>query len=436
MRQLQAVGAGPQQIPVYKKLVALAVDKHQSPDDAIGYLHEILQLAPDEPDANARLLELLEKTERFNDLIDVLDRAGQPARAGGRHGGRDRAAGARRRRLGGEAQEPRSVDGDPGAHPRARSVERARAHVAGAHLRGGARPRQGARHPAEGDRAGRRRRPSAPSCTSASARSRPTPAAKRRASRTGCAPSTTIRRHLGALAALEKLARARGDWGRVADLLALRLEQTPEARAQAALRRAGRGVRRRSSSSRSAALPYLEALVKAVARRPRGRRAAGRSVLRGRPLRRGAAALSRPGRQAGQGRQVARPGAAEPAHRRHRREEGRRQAGAWSTTTPPSRSIRSTRRRWWRSAGSTWRPREWEKARRIYRSMLLQNLDPAAGVTQGRRLPRARRDPREAGRGAQGARHVRARPRARRPARRAQGGDRPRQAVVPQSRKS
>ncbi|MGZ3443348.1 MAG: hypothetical protein ACXVDD_27695, partial [Polyangia bacterium] len=62
VRQLQAVGSGPQQIPVYKKLVALAVDKNNAPDDAIGYLHEILQLQPDEPDANARMLQLLEKT--------------------------------------------------------------------------------------------------------------------------------------------------------------------------------------------------------------------------------------------------------------------------------------------------------------------------------------------------------------------------------------
>src|SRR6185437_12183996 len=83
VRQLQAVGSGPQQIPVYKKLVALAVDKHQSPDDAIGYLHEILQLQPDEPEANARLLELLEKTERYNDLIDVLtEHADRRAKAG------------------------------------------------------------------------------------------------------------------------------------------------------------------------------------------------------------------------------------------------------------------------------------------------------------------------------------------------------------------
>src|SRR5262249_12856037 len=72
VRQLQSVAAGPQQIPVYKKLVALAIDKHEAPDDAIGYLHEILQLAPEEPEANASLLELLEKTERYTDLIDVL----------------------------------------------------------------------------------------------------------------------------------------------------------------------------------------------------------------------------------------------------------------------------------------------------------------------------------------------------------------------------
>ncbi|HEY2747131.1 MAG TPA: hypothetical protein VGL86_21055, partial [Polyangia bacterium] len=63
VRKLQAVGGGPRQIPVYKKLVALAVDKHKSPDDAIGYLHEILQLDPEEAEANAKLLELLDKTE-------------------------------------------------------------------------------------------------------------------------------------------------------------------------------------------------------------------------------------------------------------------------------------------------------------------------------------------------------------------------------------
>src|SRR5262249_51530799 len=72
VRQLQTVGGGPQQIPVYKKLVTLAIDKHKSPDDALGHLHQILQLQPREPEANAQMLELLERTERFNDLIDVL----------------------------------------------------------------------------------------------------------------------------------------------------------------------------------------------------------------------------------------------------------------------------------------------------------------------------------------------------------------------------
>ena len=83
VRKLQAVGPGARQIPVYKKLVALAVDKHKSPDDAIGYLHEVLQIEPDEPEANAKLLELLDKTERYNDLIDVLtEHADRRAKAG------------------------------------------------------------------------------------------------------------------------------------------------------------------------------------------------------------------------------------------------------------------------------------------------------------------------------------------------------------------
>ena len=57
--------------------------------------------------------------------------------------------------------------------------------------------------------------------------------------------------HTGALTALEKLARARCDWSRVADLLALRLEQHARRRAQAALRRAGRGLRTEAEAARA-----------------------------------------------------------------------------------------------------------------------------------------------------------------------------------------
>src|SRR5262249_19524960 len=83
VRKLQAVGGGERQIPIYKKLVAPAVDKHKPADDPNGHLPEIPSIPQDRPEANAKMLELLEKTERFNDLIDVLtEHANRRAQAG------------------------------------------------------------------------------------------------------------------------------------------------------------------------------------------------------------------------------------------------------------------------------------------------------------------------------------------------------------------
>src|SRR5262249_27363330 len=83
VRKLQAVGGGERQIPIYKKLVAPAVDKHKPADDPNGHLPEIPSIPQDRPEANAKMLELLEKTERYNDLIDVLtEHANRRAQAG------------------------------------------------------------------------------------------------------------------------------------------------------------------------------------------------------------------------------------------------------------------------------------------------------------------------------------------------------------------
>jgi len=72
VRRLQAVGAGEPQIPVYLELADLAVEKQQSPEDAIGYLHEVLALRPTHPDAVDQLIELLDDTGKHHDLVDVL----------------------------------------------------------------------------------------------------------------------------------------------------------------------------------------------------------------------------------------------------------------------------------------------------------------------------------------------------------------------------
>jgi tetratricopeptide (TPR) repeat protein len=87
VRKLEAVGSGPAKIPVYRQLARLAVERHGSSDDAIGYLQEILNISPDEEGATNELLGLLEKTEKWHDLIEVLTaQADARAKAGDREG--------------------------------------------------------------------------------------------------------------------------------------------------------------------------------------------------------------------------------------------------------------------------------------------------------------------------------------------------------------
>jgi tetratricopeptide (TPR) repeat protein len=90
VRRLQAVGAGAGQIPVYLQLADLALStagKEASPEDAIGYLHEVLTLAPGHGQATERLLALLEENGKYHDLVDVLtqeaNRRGQAGDAAG-----------------------------------------------------------------------------------------------------------------------------------------------------------------------------------------------------------------------------------------------------------------------------------------------------------------------------------------------------------------
>jgi tetratricopeptide (TPR) repeat protein len=86
VRRLQAVGGGDAQIPVYLALAALAMEQ-KSPEDAIGYLHEILQLRPTHPEAVDKLLALLDETGKHHDLVDVLTtQANQRAQTGDTQG--------------------------------------------------------------------------------------------------------------------------------------------------------------------------------------------------------------------------------------------------------------------------------------------------------------------------------------------------------------
>src|SRR6185503_15509046 len=218
---------GPAQISVYRKLAALAVEKHHSPEDAIGYLHEILALAPDDPEASAELDALLERAGKYHDLIDVYtERANRRAQAGDADGEVAllvRAADLWEQKL--ESPESateileRILERDPSnvralsslarIYENARDLDKARATLAKA--------TELAETPAE--RAELHFR-----LGNIEADASNEEAGEPHWMRALDDDST----HAGALQALEKLARGRGDWSRVADLLALRLQQTAE----------------------------------------------------------------------------------------------------------------------------------------------------------------------------------------------------------------
>jgi tetratricopeptide (TPR) repeat protein len=378
VRQLQAQ-SGAAQIPVYRKLVALAVEKHKSPDDAIGYLHEILQLQPDEPEANAKMLELLEKTERFNDLIDVLtEHANRRAQAGDTAGEIAllvRAADVWEEKLKNpEASTEileRILERDPsnvralmslariyeGAH----DVDKARATLQKA--------TELAESPAE--RAELHFR-----LGNIEADASNEDAGEPHWMRALDDDST----HAGALQALEKLARGRGDWSRVADLLALRLQQTAEGERKPLYVELAE-VYGQKLKQPNEALPYLEALAKESPDDPAVVEpladlyfAAGRydDAL---PLYRGLADKLGKGKKSRDlARLNQRIGAI--AEKKGDAKLAMDHYNAAFQIDPQHTPTMVALGRLYMAAS------EWEKARRIYRSMLLQNLDPAAGVTK------------------------------------------------------
>jgi tetratricopeptide (TPR) repeat protein len=378
VRQLQ-LDSGAAQIPIYKKLVTLAVENHNSPDDAIGYLHEILTLRPDEPEANAQLLALLEKAERYNDLIDVLtEQANGRASAGDTAGEIAllvRAADVWEQRLGNpEAsteilerileRDPNNVralmslahiyeaghDADKARTTLERAVELADSpgERAELHFRLGKLEAE-----AGGDEAGE--------------------ASFLRA--LDAEPA-----HAGALAAVEKLARGRGDWARVAELLAARAQRAAEADKRPLFVELAE-VYRDKLKQPAAALPYLEELARQSPEEPAVVEpladlyfAAGRNDEALPLYRKLAERLGKGKRTKELARLNQRIGAIA-----ERRGDAKLALEHYQTAfsidpqhTPTMIALGKLHMA----------EKEWEKARRIYRSMLLQNLDPAAGVSK------------------------------------------------------
>jgi tetratricopeptide (TPR) repeat protein len=87
VRKLDAVGVGTAQVPIYRRLAEWALERQQSPEDAIGYLQEALARDSEDQATHAALMGLFERTERWHDLIDLLtSQADLRARAGDKEG--------------------------------------------------------------------------------------------------------------------------------------------------------------------------------------------------------------------------------------------------------------------------------------------------------------------------------------------------------------
>ncbi len=78
-RRLKAVQSVRERVGVLRKLVALAHEKLRSTDDAIGYLQQWSELSPGDAEVQRELERLLEQSEKWYDLVEVLVRNAEAA---------------------------------------------------------------------------------------------------------------------------------------------------------------------------------------------------------------------------------------------------------------------------------------------------------------------------------------------------------------------
>lgn len=74
VRRLGAVGGDAERVEIYRKLASIAETRRESADEAISYLHQILDLDNADMQAYAELERLLGAAERWHDLVEVLQR--------------------------------------------------------------------------------------------------------------------------------------------------------------------------------------------------------------------------------------------------------------------------------------------------------------------------------------------------------------------------
>ncbi len=74
LRRLSALEPGPQRVPTMEKLAKLAEERFENNDEATDYWHQILNFDPNYTSAFDQLERLLGKDERWYDLVEVIKR--------------------------------------------------------------------------------------------------------------------------------------------------------------------------------------------------------------------------------------------------------------------------------------------------------------------------------------------------------------------------
>jgi tetratricopeptide (TPR) repeat protein len=83
MQRLDSTESGAERAALFKQLASLSEKRFSEPDDAIRHLADVLMIEPDDADAVEGLQRLYKKTERWQDLVELLESRADRARDSG-----------------------------------------------------------------------------------------------------------------------------------------------------------------------------------------------------------------------------------------------------------------------------------------------------------------------------------------------------------------
>jgi tetratricopeptide (TPR) repeat protein len=378
VRRLPLAAGVPGRVEIQRQLAKLAEVERGSPDEAIGYLFQVLDEDPRDEAAYAELERLLSGMERWHDLVDLFQRRAEAAA-----GTSDevaylaRAADVWEARL--ESPEAAAeilekiLERQPGYVPALTRLARIY-ETAGDWERCGETLRRALElKPTGRDAADLHYRlgrvTEAQGGDLAAALPHYEEALMHDAG------------HGDATAALERAARERGDWGEVASLLARREASEPDGARRLSLAIELAGIYREKLGRAAEAIPYLERAEQAAPDDVAVAEtlaelyfAAGRGADAERLSRKLVEKMRAARRSKDVARHQQRLGALREAAN-DLPEALKAYEDAFRIDPSNAHTMAGLARIYFANA-------DWEKARRVYRSMLLQNLDPALGISK------------------------------------------------------